>query len=44
VAKQQREMTANAINADIRRRASLSGNMTQVTGTLTSSLENFRMP
>jgi len=44
VAKQQREMTANAINADISRRASLSGNMTQVTGTLTSSLENFRMP
>jgi len=44
VAKQQREMTANAINADISRRASLSGNMTQVTGTLTNSLENFRMP
>jgi hypothetical protein len=43
-AKQQREMTANAINADISRQASLSTNLTQVTGTLTSSLENFRMP
>jgi len=43
-AKQQREMTANAINADISRRASLSQNMTEVTGTLTRSLENFRMP
>jgi hypothetical protein len=44
VAKQQREMTTNAINADISRRASLAGNMTQVTGTLTNSLRNFRMP
>jgi hypothetical protein len=44
VAKQQREMTTNAINADISRRASLAGNMAQVTGTLTNSLENFRMP
>jgi hypothetical protein len=43
-AKQQREMTANAINADISRRASLLGNMSQVTGTLTDSLLNFRMP
>ena len=43
-AKQQREMTTNAINADINRRASLVGNMNQVTGTLTESLENFRMP
>ena len=43
-AKQQREMTANAINADISRRASLLGNMNQVTGTLTDSLQNFRMP
>ncbi len=42
--KQQREMTANAINADIGRRASLIGNLKQVTGTLTHSLENFRMP
>jgi len=44
VAKQQREMTTNAINADISRRASLAGNLSQVTGTLTTSLENFRMP
>jgi hypothetical protein len=44
VAKQQRETTTNAINADISRRVSLTGNMTQVTGALTSSLENFRMP
>jgi hypothetical protein len=43
-AKQQREMTTNAINADISRRASLVGNMNQVTGTLTDSLQNFRMP
>jgi hypothetical protein len=44
VAKQQRELTTNAINADISRRSSLAGNMTQVTGTLTQSLQNFRMP
>jgi len=44
VAKQQREMTTNAINADISRRASLAGNLSEVTGTLTTSLENFRMP
>jgi hypothetical protein len=43
-AKQQRETTANSIHADISRRASLAGNMNQVTGTLTSSLQNFRMP
>jgi hypothetical protein len=43
-AKQQREMTTNAINADISRRASLAGNLSQVTGTLTTSLQNFRMP
>jgi hypothetical protein len=43
-AKQQREVTTNAINADISRRASLTGNMAQVTGTLTNSLQNFRMP
>jgi hypothetical protein len=44
VAKQQREATTNAINADISRRASLTGNMAQVTRTLTNSLQNFRMP
>src|SRR6266481_3785947 len=43
-AKQQREATANTINADIARRASLAGNMTQVSGTLTDSLQSFRMP
>jgi hypothetical protein len=43
-AKQQREVTTNTINADITRRASLAGNIAQVTGTLTESLQNFRMP
>lgn len=44
IAKQQRESTANAINAEIARRAALAGNFAQVTGTLTESLQNFRMP
>ena len=44
LAKQQREATTNAINTDIARNASLAGNITQVTGSLTSSLQNFRMP
>ncbi|MCU1242562.1 MAG: hypothetical protein JWO71_3288 [Candidatus Acidoferrum typicum] len=44
LAKQQREATTNAINTDISRRASLAGNMAQVTSTLTNSLQNFRMP
>jgi hypothetical protein len=44
LAKQQRESTTNAINADIQRRASLAGNLAQVTGTMTDSLQNFRMP
>ena len=44
LAKQQREATTNSINADIERRANLAGNMVQVTGTLTSSLQNFQMP
>ena len=44
LAKQQREGTTNSINADIERRANLAGNMTQVTGTLTSSLQSFQMP
>jgi hypothetical protein len=43
-AKQQREATANSINADINRRANLAGNLAQVTNTLTNSLQNFRMP
>jgi hypothetical protein len=44
LAKQQREATANAINTDISRQANLSGNISRVTSTLTSSLQNFRMP
>jgi hypothetical protein len=44
LAKQQREATTNTINADIERQASFAGNMAQVTGTLTDSLQNFRMP
>jgi len=44
MAKQQRESTANAINAEIQRRTALAGNFAQVTGTLTQSLQNFRMP
>jgi hypothetical protein len=44
LAKQQREATTNTINADIQRQASFAGNMAQVTGTLTNSLQNFRMP
>ena len=44
MAKQQREATTNAINADISRRANLYGNISQVTNTLTDSLQNFRMP
>ena len=44
LAKQQREATTNAINADIQRQASFAANMAQVTGTLTDSLQNFRIP
>jgi hypothetical protein len=44
LAKQQREATANTINADIQRQAGLSANMAQATGTITNSLQNFRMP
>jgi hypothetical protein len=43
-AKEQREATTNAINADIQREATLAGNLAQVTGTLSNSLQNFRMP
>ena len=42
-AKQQREATANSINADINRRANLAGNLAQVTNTLTNSLQNLRI-
>jgi hypothetical protein len=44
VVKQQRELTTNSINAEISRRASVAGNLSRVTGTLTNSLRNFRMP
>jgi hypothetical protein len=44
VAKQQREATTNTINADIERQASMASNIAQVTGTLTNSLQSFRMP
>jgi hypothetical protein len=44
IAKQQRDATTSAINADISRQASLAGNMAQVSSTLTDSLQNFRMP
>lgn len=44
LAKQQREVTTNTINAEIERQASLAGNMAQVTSTITDSLQNFRMP
>ena len=44
LAKQQREITTNTINAEIQRQASLAGNMAQVTSTMTDSLQNFRMP
>ena len=43
-AKQQREATADAINADIARHANLAINLAQVTGTITDSLQTFRMP
>jgi len=42
--KQQRETTTDAINAEISRQSSLGANLTQLTGTMSSSLQNFRMP
>jgi hypothetical protein len=44
LAKQQRDATTNAINTDIGRQASVAGNMAQVTGSITDSLQSFRMP
>ena len=44
LAKQKRDQTTNAINIDIGRDATLGSNMAQVTGTITNSLQNFRMP
>jgi hypothetical protein len=43
-AKQQREETANSINAEIERRATLAGNLAQVTSTLGNSLQTYRIP
>ena len=43
-AKQQREETANSINAEVERRATLAGNLSQVTRTLGNSLQTYRMP
>ena len=44
LAKQQRDAATSAINTDIARQASMAGNIAQVTGTITDSLQNFRMP
>src|SRR6202167_1456899 len=44
LAKQQRDATTNAINTDIGRQASVAANMAQITGSITDSLQNFRMP
>jgi hypothetical protein len=44
LAKQQRDAATSAINTDIGRQAGMSGNIAQVTGTITQSLQNFRMP
>ena len=44
LAKQQRDATTNAINTDIGRQAGMAGNIAQVTGTITNSLQSFRMP
>jgi hypothetical protein len=44
VAKQQRDATATVINTDIARRATMASNMSQLSGTLNGSLQNFRMP
>jgi hypothetical protein len=44
LAKRQREVTTNTINADISRKDNLADNMARVTSTLAQSLQNFRMP
>src|ERR1700727_1925398 len=41
LAKQQRDAATSAINTDIGRQASMASNMSQVTGTITDSLQNF---
>lgn len=42
--KQQREMTTNAINVEISRQAKLVGNLNKLSGTLSNTLLNYRMP
>lgn len=44
LSKQRREATTNTINADIARQASLASNVAELSTTITSSLETFRMP
>jgi hypothetical protein len=44
LAKQQRDAATSTINNDIARSATMASNMAQLTGTLNSSLQNFRMP
>jgi len=44
IAKQQRESMTNSINADIQRQASLATKYDADDGTLTNSLQTFRMP
>ena len=44
LAKQLRDQSTSAINIDIGRDASLAANVSQATGSIGSSLENFRMP
>jgi hypothetical protein len=44
LAKQQRDATTTAINTDIGRQETIAANIGQVTGTITDSLQNFRMP
>ena len=42
--KQQRDASTNAINTDIGRETSIATNIGQLTGTISNSLETFRMP
>src|ERR1700674_543949 len=44
LAKQQRDATTSAINNDIGRQANMASNMSQVTGTITDTLQNFSIP
>jgi len=44
LAKQQRDTATNAINIDIGRQDAMAVNLSQLTGTVTNSLQSFRMP